>query len=282
MTSDVRAQLQETEEYIRRRTSMTPKVGLILGSGLGSLAESSPDDVVFPYTELPHFVASTVPGHEGKLIFGELSGQPVMVMQGRFHYYEGYGLRDVVYPVRLMKRLGVQHLIITSATGGMNARYRPGDIVLLKDFINFMGINCLRGEHCPEFGERFPDMSQVYDAPLRKMALSIARKNRIHAHEGVYVAVSGPSYETPAEIRAFRMLGGDVVGMSVVPESVAAHQMGIKVLAISYVSNRAAGMSPKPLSHAEVIRTGAIASRKIGVLVNGVIESIATTGTITE
>jgi purine-nucleoside phosphorylase len=275
MSNDLLAKLQETESYIRQRTSICPKIALILGSGLGGLAESSKDDVVIPYYELPHFMSSTVPGHAGQLIFGEHAGQHLMVMQGRFHYYEGYTLDEVTYPIRLMKQLGVEHLIVTSATGGMNPRYIPGDIVLLKDFINLMGVNCLRGVYHPEFGERFPDMSEVYDGQLRKLALTVAKENRIPAYEGVYVAVSGPSYDTPSEIRAFRKLGGDVVGMSVVPETMAARQMDMKVLAISYVSNLASGMSKKPLSHFEVIKTGKIASQKVGALINGLIEALA-------
>jgi purine-nucleoside phosphorylase len=251
-----------------------PSIGLILGSGLGSLAESSPDDVVFSYDELPHFVSSTVPGHAGRLIFGELCGRDVVVMQGRFHYYEGYTMDEVTFPVRLMRRLGVEHCIITAAAGAMNPRYRPGDIVILKDFINCMGVNCLRGSAPGDGSERFADMTEAYGASLRKLALRAARKLKIRAYEGVYIAVPGPSYETPAEVRMFRKLGGDVVGMSVVPETMAARAAGMNVLGIAYAANRAAGLAGRPLSHAEVMQTGQKVSRAMGALITGIVQAL--------
>ncbi len=236
METNIILKLKETENYVRGRTAILPEVGIILGSGLGGLAESSVEDAVFNYNELPNFVSSTVAGHAGRLILGSLSNRPVAVMQGRFHYYEGYGMDEVIYPVRFLKTLGVKYLIITSACGALNPGFKLHDIVFLKDHINLMGANCLRGAHHPQFGERFPDMGQIYSPELRKKARA-ALKLKLRTKEGVYTAVSGPSYETSAEIRAYRKLGGDLVGMSVVPEAVAAKQMGMCVLGISYVSN---------------------------------------------
>lgn len=269
------SRLNETENYIRRKTQLIPKIGLILGSGLGELAESSHEDTVFSYDELPHFASSTVTGHAGRLIFGNILDQTIVVMQGRLHFYEGYSMEDITYPIRLMKLLGVEYLILTSAAGGMNPKYKRGDIVILKDHINLMGINCLRGAYWQEFGERFPDMSEVYSKSLTKLAKLVARQNKMRVYEGVYAAVQGPSYETPAEIRAFRKMGGNVVGMSVVPESTVARQMGMKILAITYVSNLVSGFSKEPLSHNEVIKTGKTTSQKIGRLITGVIEQIS-------
>ena len=277
MVKNLVMKLRETEGYIRRRTDIVPRIGLILGSGLGNLAESSSEDVIFDYSALPYFFPSTVPGHAGRLIFGNLCEQPIMVMQGRFHFYEGYSMEQITYPIRLMKLLGVEYLIITSAVGGMRPEYRPGDIVILKDYINMMGQNCLRGAYWQEFGERFPDMSEIFKKDLRKMGMAAAKKNKIRAYEGVYVAVSGPSYETPAEISAFKRIGGDVVGMSVVPETTVANQMGIKVLGITYVSNLASGISKMPLSHSEVMKVGKSACQKVGKLITGVVEQISKT-----
>lgn len=264
--------LNEAVGFVRRRTQVVPRVGLILGSGLGNIMEHSADDVVFEYNEIPHFAESTVEGHKGKLAIGSLSGVTVAVMQGRLHYYEGYSMEEVIFPVRLMRLLGIEYLIITAAAGGINPDYRAGDIVFLKDHINFMGDNCLRGPHFSAFGERFPDMGEVYSKDLRKKGIALARKNRIRVSEGVYAAVSGPSYETSAEVKALRKLGGDLAGMSVVPEAVCARQMGTKVIGIAYVANKAGGHNN--ISHKEVLNTGAIVSRKIGKIICSVIENI--------
>lgn len=267
-------QLNETLAYIRNRTGIAPKIGVILGSGLGDIAESSKDDVVFSFNELPHFPRSTCEGHRGNLIIGRLSEKPVIVMQGRIHFYEGYSASDLVYPVRLMKFLGVEYLIITSAAGGVNPRCKTGDIVFIKDHINLMGVSPLAGIHHPQFGDRFPDMSVVYRKDLRSLGLSVARRERIRAFEGIYVASAGPQYETPAEIRAFRKLGGDIVGMSVVPEAIAASQMGMKVLAFSFIANAGAGISKKPISHRGVIKAGQAVSRKAAKLIAGITAKI--------
>jgi len=269
------ARLKETGNYIRRRTNIVPDAAIILGSGLGGLAESSVEDIVFNYNELPNFTASTVSGHAGMLMIGRLAEKNVAVMQGRLHYYEGYDMEQVIYPVRLLKSLGAKTLIITSACGAVNPKLRLHDIVILKDHMNFMGANPLRGRHYGEFGERFPDMSEVYSSGLRSGALKAARKLRCRAYEGVYAAVSGPTYETPAEIRAYRKLGCDLIGMSVVPEAVAARQMGMNVLGICYIANTAgrAG-AKKAILHQDVLKVGAAVSEKIGKIIASVIANI--------
>ncbi|MHB9154710.1 MAG: purine-nucleoside phosphorylase, partial [Endomicrobiales bacterium] len=247
---------------------------IILGSGMGRLAEGIEEGTAFPFDALPHFSAATVEGHPGNLILGRFAGTPAAVMQGRLHFYEGHTMEEIIFPVRLMRFLGIEHLLVTAAAGGIRPSYRAGDIVFIKDHLNFMGMNCLRGTHDPGFGRRFPDLSQLYPADLRALALTVARENRIRAHEGVYVAVPGPSYETPAEVKAFRKLGGDVVGMSVVPEAVAAHQMGVRVLAISFVGNLACGISETPPAHAEVIETGENVRPKMQKLLEGIVRRL--------
>jgi purine-nucleoside phosphorylase len=266
--------LLETEAYVRSKTAAMPRVGLILGSGLGDLMESSKEDAVFFYNELPHFVVSTVSGHAGKLIMGELGGSPIVVMQGRLHYYEGYSMQEITYPIRLMKRLGVEYLVITASSGAINPVYKLCDIVFIKDHINMMGVNPLRGHYFAEFGERFCDMSQVYDKGLRKLAVASSKKLSIIPREGVYMSLPGPSYETPAEIKAFRKFGGDVVGMSVVPEAIVANQMGMKILGISYVANKATAPSAKPLTHDDVLEAGKKVNKKFGKLILQILSDI--------
>ena len=274
METNLVLKLKETENYIRRRTNIVPEVGIILGSGLGGLAESSIEDIVFNYNELPNFAASTVAGHAGRLIIGRLSEKPVAVMQGRLHYYEGYPMEQVIFPVRLLKFLGAKNLIITSACGALNPRLKLRDIVLLKDHVNFMGANPLRGIHHPEFGERFPDMGEVYSSELRAKARAAAKKFRCRLAEGVYAAVSGPSYETPAELKALKGLGCDLVGMSVAPEAVAARQMGMNVLGISYIANTVKPGAKKAVLHEDVLKAGAEVSENIGKIIAGVISAL--------
>lgn len=271
METDLISKLAETEAYIRSRTKVTPEIAIILGSGLGELAETSTEDLVFNYGELPYYSPSTVEGHAGRLIIGSLAGKSVAVMQGRTHYYEGYGMNEVIYPVRLLKTLGVKHLIITSACGALNPQYRLHDIVLIKDHINLMGANPLAGPYYSEFGPRFPDVSGLYNLELRKKARAAARKNGIRVREGVYLAVSGPTYETPAEIKAFRKLGGDLVGMSMAPEALAAGQMGMNVAGIAYVSNALKRSKNKELTHEDVIKAGKAVSRGIGKLIADIV-----------
>ncbi|MFH1368714.1 MAG: purine-nucleoside phosphorylase [Elusimicrobiota bacterium] len=274
MDQSITSKLSQTRNYIRLRTHIEPKIGIILGSGLGSVIESSKEDFVFHFNELPHFAPSTVHGHNGELIIGGYSGKGIAIMQGRVHYYEGYAMEQIMYPVRLLKWLGIEYLIITAATGGLNPAYKKGDIVAVKDHINLMGDNPLRGVHTPEFGERFPDLSGVYSKDLRKTAAAAARKAKVKMKEGVYLAVSGPSYETPSEIKAFRRLGGDVVGMSVIPEAIAARQMGVKVLGLAYVSNVAVPARIKPLSHMDVVEAGKKTGQKLGKLIAEIINRI--------
>lgn len=251
------------KKFIESKTAFKPEVGLILGSGLSEVSENLQNPVVLDYREIPGFPLTSVSGHPGKLILGNFNNRQLIVMQGRIHYYEKYSLDEVTFPMRVLGMLGIKLLIITSAVGAINLNFHPGMLVFLKDFINFMGANPLRGEHFPEFGERFPDMSTVYDKKLRQLALKICRRLKIKSAEGVYLATSGPSYETPAEIRAFRRLGADVVGMSMVPESIVAAQMGIKILGTTYISNYASGVINKKLSHQEVMEVGKKVSEKL-------------------
>jgi purine-nucleoside phosphorylase len=270
---DLKMKLQETMAYLQKKTRIKPRVGVILGSGLGDLAESSAGDLVLSYDEIPYFVRSTVPGHLGKLFVGYLHGQQAIVMQGRMHYYEGYSMDEITFPVYLMGMMGVEHLIVTAAAGAINKKYRAGDIVFITDHINAMGINPLRGPYHNSLGDLFPDMSNIYPSQLRDQARKAAKRNRIRAHEGIYLGVQGPSYETPAEIRSFKNMGADVVGMSIVPEAVTASKMGIGVLGMVYVSNLAAGVSKKPLTHQEVIDAGKVVRPRLGTIIQDVVSS---------
>ncbi len=248
-------QLEACQRVIRERTELEPEFGLVLGSGLGFLAEQVVDPVAIDYTDLPGFPVSTVPGHAGRLVLGRLSGRAVAIMQGRFHYYEGYSMQRIVVGVRLMSRLGVGAFLITNAAGGIRADLQPGDLMLIRDHINLMGNNPLMGPNAEELGARFPDMSDAYTGALRTQARAVAAELGILVKEGVYAAFTGPSYETPAEVRLLNILGADAVGMSTIPEVIAARHAGRKVLGISCISNLAAGISPEPLSHAEVTET---------------------------
>jgi purine-nucleoside phosphorylase len=241
--------------FLKTNYKQKPKLGLILGSGLGVLADEIKNPVKIPYREIPDFPISTVAGHAGQLVFGLLEGVEVVAMQGRFHYYEGYSFDKVTFPVRVMKGLGVETLIVTNAAGGINENFAPGDLMLISDHINNMGSNPLIGPNDDQLGVRFPDMSEAYSKELRELAKEKAVQLNFNVKEGVYVAFTGPTYETPAEIRAFRILGADAVGMSTVPEVIVARHSGIKVLGISCITNMAAGILDQPLSHEEVIDT---------------------------
>lgn len=248
-------QYTQASAYIQTKINTPPKLGLILGSGLGILADEINNPVKIPYNEIPGFPVSTVEGHKGQLVIGDLQGVQVIAMQGRFHFYEGYSLDKVTFPIRVMKLLGVEKLIVTNAAGGVNTSYEPGDLMLISDHINNMGQNPLIGANNPDFGVRFPDMSTAYCEQLREKAKQVAGQMGLELKEGVYVANTGPSYETPAEIRMIRTLGGDAVGMSTVPEVIIARHAGLKVLGISCISNMAAGILNQPLTHDEVIET---------------------------
>lgn len=239
-------------ECVRRKTDFVPKVAIVLGSGLGDYAEAVRVECELPYSEIEGFPVSTVPGHAGKFIFGYIDGIPVVCMKGRVHYYEGYPIDDVVLPIRLMKLMGAQILFLTNAAGGVNTSFHAGDLMLIRDHIAVFAPNPLIGANIEELGVRFPDMSTVYDEELQQLIRRTAKENGIFLQEGVYAQLTGPSFESPAEIRMMRALGGDAVGMSTVVEAIAANHMGMRICGISCVSNLAAGMTDNPLTHEEV------------------------------
>jgi purine-nucleoside phosphorylase len=247
--------IQAAANYLKKQTEIKPEIGLILGSGLGVLAEEIENAVRTPYDQIPDFPVSTVEGHAGQLVFGTLNGVSVVAMQGRFHYYEGYSFDQVTFPVRVMKELGVKTLVVTNAAGGVNTGFSPGDLMLITDHINNMGSNPLIGRNDSRLGVRFPDMSEAYSKELIKKAKAVAQTLHIELQEGVYVGNTGPTYETPAEVRMIRTMGGDAVGMSTVPEVIIARHSGLEVLGISCISNMASGILDQPLNHEEVIET---------------------------
>lgn len=272
--TDYNVKLAEARTYLGERIAVVPELGVILGSGLGAFADLVEEKVVIPYQDIPHFPVSTVEGHAGQLVFGKVQGRPVVVMQGRFHYYEGYTMQEVTFPIRVMQVLGVKGLIVTNAAGGINAAFSSGELVLIKDHLNLMGDNPLRGANLSNLGPRFPDMSEGYNSEWRQKALAIAKELGINPQEGVYVAVSGPSYETPAEIRYMRTIGADMVGMSTVPEVIVANHGGMRVLGISCVTNMAAGILPQKLNHNEVMETAERVGKQFVSFVQALVEAL--------
>jgi len=266
--------MKDSTKYIKDNCSINPEIGIILGSGLGMLAEDIEDKVIIPYKNIPYFPVSTVEGHKGQLVLGYLSGKQVICMQGRFHYYEGYNMESVVYPVRVMQMLGVSKLIVTNSAGGINTDFKPGDLMLIEDHINLMGTNPLIGKNYDVFGRRFPDMTQAYDRQLINVAIQAADSMAIRLKKGVYAAMTGPSYETPAEIRYLRTIGADAVGMSTVPEVIVANHAGMKILGISCITNMAAGILDKPLNHEEVVEIANQAATQMVKLLKKVIEKL--------
>jgi purine-nucleoside phosphorylase len=266
-------------EYLRTRLgNLKPQVGIVLGSGLGAAADAVRDRIVVPYSQIPHFPVSTVEGHTGRIVAGVLGGAPVIVMQGRVHFYEGYSHQDVTFPMRVLGALGVRAVVLTNAAGGIAEGLRVGQLVLISDHINMMGWNPLVGSNEPRFafkrpnyGLRFFDMTEAYSKRLRIIAMQAAEQEGIALEEGIYLAVSGPSFETPAEIRAFRTMGATLVGMSTVPETIVARHMGIEVLGISCVTNLASGLGTSQLSHTEVFEAGRLVERKLA----GLLERLA-------
>ena len=258
-------------EAIRAALGAIPRVAVVLGSGLGELADRMTEAVAIPYDRIPHFPLPTVAGHSGRAIAGRLSGTPVLMLQGRFHHYEGHHLDAVTFPVRVLQRLGVGVLILTAATGGIRSDLRAGDLVLLADHLNLLGANPLRGPNDDRLGTRFPDMTEVYSSRLRAIALDEAARLSIPLKEGVYACMPGPSYETPAEIRMLRTLGADVVGMSTVPEAIAARHGGIEVMGIALVSNAAAGVAGTPITHEEVLSASREAAPRLAALIERVV-----------
>ena len=242
-------------QYIKERFPETPEIGLILGSGLGDYADTLDDAIRIPYSDIPNFSVPSVPGHSGAMVFGRKAGKAVLILQGRIHYYEGLSQQEITLPVRVLAAMGVKTLVLTNACGGVNLEFQPGDLMLISDHINFSGANPLIGANLDAFGPRFPDMSDLYTASVRKAIREKAAEAGIALREGVYAMYSGPNYETPAEIRMFRILGADTVGMSTVPEALIAGQCGMQVVGISCITNMAAGVLPVKLSHAEVIET---------------------------
>ena len=247
---------EHATRIIRARTSVEPRIAIVLGSGLGGFADDFEEPVAIPYEDIPGFVRSTAEGHAGRLVIGKVDSVPVLAMQGRVHYYEGYSPEEVTFPVRTFKLLGIKTLILTNAAGGINVQLTQGALMVISDHLNLMGTNPLRGPNDDRFGPRFPDMSTVYSPELQELVVDEARAIGVEVRRGIYGALSGPSYETPAEIHLLRSLGADAVGMSTVPEAIVARHMGLEVLGISCITNMAAGINDQPINHEEVMATG--------------------------
>lgn len=266
-------QIMESAEFISNHTSHKPNIGIILGSGLGALVDIMEDKEVIPYTSIPHFPKSHVEGHAGNLVLGKIGDQTVICMQGRFHYYEGFEMKEVTYPVYVMKQLGVESLIVTNACGGINTSFVPGDLMLITDHINFSARNSLIGINDDRLGPRFPDMTEAYNKDLMEKAESVGKKLGIDYKHGVYTFYPGPCFETAAEIRAFAVLGADAVGMSTVPETIAANYLGMKVLGISCITNMATGILKVKHDHLQVLKTADEASAKLCSWVKAIVEN---------
>ena len=273
METSVYDRAETSARYIREHAKREIDVAVVLGSGLGAFAEVLSDRTVVPYEDIPDFVRSTVEGHSGRLVIGRLPETEITVgvMQGRFHYYEGYSLDEVTLPIRAFHALGVERLILTNAAGGVNDGFAEGSLMLITDHINLMMISPLRGKHDNRFGNRFPDMTEVYSRSFQELARSAAARIGLPLNEGVYLALQGPNYETPAEIRMMRILGADAVGMSTVPEAIVARQMGMRTIGISVITNAAAGITNGPIEHAEVMKIGERVSRELCLLLSEII-----------
>jgi purine-nucleoside phosphorylase len=267
-------QIDAAADFIRARIGALPKIGLVLGSGLGGLADRVEDAVVIPFKEIPNWPVSTIQGHAGRLLIGSLFGKTTMVMQGRIHYYEGYSMGQVTFPIRVMNRLGVSTLILTNAAGAISPDFEPGDVMLITDHINMAGLNPLRGPNLNEFGERFPDMSQPYDHELIQLAENVAKEKGINYRKGVYICLSGPSFESPADLRFMRIIGADAVGMSTVPETIVARHGRMHVLGISGISNKANLDGSTETTHEEVLAAGNMIVPKLSGIIEGVIEKL--------
>lgn len=271
---DYMNKVDESINYIKGKIEKDPAIGLILGSGLGTLGEKIKNSIIIKYEDIPNFPLSSVEGHKGQLVIGELGGKKVIAMQGRFHFYEGYDLKQVVFPVRVMIGLGIEKLIVTNAAGGVNEDFKPGDLMIIEDHINFTGQNPLRGQNYDELGPRFPDMTNAYDKELINLTKAIGKRLNIPLREGVYMWFTGPTYETPAEIKMARILGAMAVGMSTAPEVIVAAHQGIKVLGISCITNMAAGILDQPLRHEEVMETSLIVKEKFEKLMIEILANI--------
>lgn len=268
-------EINQSCEFIQSKLPATPLVAIVLGSGLGKLAEEIENKVIIEYKDIPNFKQSTVIGHEGRLIFGKLGGKDVIAMQGRLHYYEGYSMQEICFPVRVFKQLGAEYLFVSNAAGGLNPDFKAGDLMLINDHINFFPENPLRGKNIDEFGPRFPDMSKTYFPPLLEKARKIAEKNSILLKEGIYIGSSGPTLETPAEYRMFRILGADATGMSTVPEIIVAHHCGMKCFGISVITNESEPADPSKITtHDEVLEVAEKAESNLTKIFTDIIESI--------
>lgn len=266
--------MEKTVDYIKSKIGdFKPEIAIVLGSGLGELADEY-CEIKLAYSEIPGFPVSTVKGHNGNLVFAKVNGKNIMMMQGRFHFYEGHSMQTVTYPIKIMKKLGVETILITNAAGGVNPYFKPSSLMIIKDHINFMGTNPLIGPNDDTLGERFPDMSEVYTKSLREIAHTCSKNLNIHVEEGIYIALTGPTYETPAEVNMVRTLGADAVGMSTVPEAIVASYLKMKVLGISCICNSAAGISTVGLSHKEVLEAAEKAKTNFKKLVLEIIKSI--------
>jgi purine-nucleoside phosphorylase len=265
--------IKETTSFIRSKTKLNPEIAIILGTGLGKIADEIDAETVIPYEEIPHFPVSTVEGHDGKLIIGTYAGREVIALKGRFHFYEGYTMEEVTFPVRVMKFLGVKYLFISNAAGGMNPDFEVGDVMFINDHINLMP-NPLIGKHTPEFGDRFPDMSQVYNKALVRFALDSATRNQLRAHKGCYVGVTGPTLETPKEYEYFRIIGGDAVGMSTVPEAIAGHQMGMVIFAVSVITDLGVPGKIEKISHQIVQQAAEKVAPKLVMVISEIIAGL--------
>lgn len=263
-----------TAQWLSARIDKAPEIAMVLGSGLGGLADHFEDRVAIPYTDIPNFPVSTVEGHAGQLVFGSLHGRNLVAMQGRFHFYEGWNQLEVTFPMRVFKLLGCTAMIVTNSSGGINPDFEPGDLMLITDHLNLTGQNPLIGPNDKRFGPRFPDMTEAYDVALREQAQQTADALNIPLQKGVYCGLQGPTYETPAEIRMLRRLGGDAVGMSTVPEVIVANHSGLRVLGISCITNQAAGISANKLTHEEVTTNAALAREQFVELVTQIIADI--------
>jgi purine-nucleoside phosphorylase len=266
--------LHEAVAFIRSKNPLKPKVGIILGSGMGAVAEAVKSEVVLDYSAIPYFGVTSVEGHRGKLVLGHLEGVPVVMLQGRLHLYEGYSMAQVVFPTRVLAMLGIEALVVTNAAGGLSKKMRPGDFMAITDHINLMGDNPLKGKNIDQMGPRFPDMTEAYDLELLKVAKSAAKKSNLRMSSGVYVGVPGPTYETPAEVRYLQKIGGHAVGMSTVPEVIAANHFGIRVCGISCITNAAAGISKQKLNHKEVTDVAKLVEKQFQTFISGLVKGI--------
>ncbi|NOY38014.1 MAG: purine-nucleoside phosphorylase [Chlorobi bacterium] len=265
--------IKETTGYLQSRVEMMPEIGVVLGTGLGGFADTMEITHEIPYTEIPNFPVSTVDGHQGKLIFGHAGGKEVVAMQGRFHYYEGYEMEQIVFPIRVMRQLGIRYLFLSNASGGVNPDFQIGDLMIITDHINLLP-NPLIGKHEPEFGSRFPDMGVTYDPELIRRAGKIAEDLKIPVKKGIYTATTGPTYETPAEYRYFRIIGSDAVGMSTVPETIVAHQMGVKCFAVSIITDLGVPGEIKTITHESVQEVAAVSGEKMSLLLLRLFETL--------